>query len=172
MSIDQKSRPELSDAEKRSLMSTIKRIVAIYDELVPIMSGDQRIHREEGVRPYYHQTTNGIYLLFVQGFFPYELWTPWGAWQFGGDRASKGASEDFKSRLTLCEYAPVTHQEWEAYGGVYGWLVRHESYGPVYAVLAVEGEGLPEPTPVLDRAQFGDVDLARQDWSRYFAEAS
>jgi hypothetical protein len=176
MSIDQTSRPELSDAEKRALMSTIKRIVTIYDELVPVMTQDQRAHRDDGVNPVYHQTTNGLYLLYTYGL-PYELWTPWGLWRFGAnDRMSQDDIARFESRLSLREYVPSTDEEWATYGGVYGALVRHADvmgpYGPVYAVLAVEGEELPEPTPVLGRVRHADVDPIIKDWSRHFTEAS
>lgn len=59
------------------------------------------------------------------------------------------------SRLTVREYA-----HGQQFDGVY--------YGPVYAILAIDGEELPEPVLPTDKRQYLDYDTANAEWKRFF----
>lgn len=41
-------------------------------------------------------------------------------------------------------------------------------YGPVYAILAIDGQELPEPVLKTDRTQFLDYSTASAEWQQYF----
>lgn len=59
------------------------------------------------------------------------------------------------SRLTLREHAAGQQFEW-------GY------YGPVYAILAIDGEELPEPVLPTDKRQYLDYKIAKAEWERFF----
>lgn len=147
------ARPELSDAEKMSLMRHVKHLAQVYDEYVNDPYDTSASYRAGGVNALNNQTLNGLYLEFYYGL-PSKIWTPWGYWHFAAAQAGQTDLKGFMSRLTVREHVPE-QIEWG-------------HYGPIYAVLAVDGEELPEPILPVDKRQFLDYDTAKAEWKRYF----
>lgn len=148
------SRPELTDEEKMSLMRRIKRLAEVYDEHIDDPYNSSQAYRAGGANPFYSQTLNGLYLEFYYGS-PSKVWTPWGYWHFAAAQSYQTDLEGFMSRLTVREHIAEQNLEW----GV---------YGPVYAILAIDGEELPEPVLPTDKRQYLDYDTANAEWKRFF----
>lgn len=147
-------RTELSDDEKMSLMKHIKHLAEVFDEFVDDPYNSSQGYRVGGANPFYSQTLNGLYLEFYYGT-PSKVWTPWGYWHFAAAQSYQTDLEGFMSRLTLRDHIEEQHHEW----GV---------YGPVYAILAIDGEELPEPVLPTDKRQYLDYDAANAEWKRFF----
>lgn len=45
------------------------------------------------------------------------------------------------------------------------------AYGPVYAILAIDGEELPEPKLLSSRSQFYDYREASAQWQRFYSSS-
>ncbi len=88
--------------------------------------------RKERVNPFYNQTTGG---LFIEQYYgkPGSIWTPWGKWScWGSGSGFDELMKKFLDRIGKVEMAvPVRTTEM----GV---------FGPVYAVLEVDGVALPK----------------------------
>jgi hypothetical protein len=87
---------------------------------------------------------------------PYYLWTPWGAWTFATAEPFQTDLSGLMSRLTVSEYIAE-------YCTRDGTLV-----GPIYMLLAIEGEKLPVPIALTDREQLLDCNIAKSEWWRLF----
>jgi hypothetical protein len=148
-------RPELSEEEKQALMNYIKRIASIYDEYVDDPHNASEAYREGGANPFYSQTLNGLYLEFYYGH-PSMLWTPWGQWYFGAAQSYETDLDGFMSRLKT-----ETHIK-EHYAENKGVI------GPVYAILAIDDEELPEPVLPTDKRQYLKYEVAKEEWKRLY----
>lgn len=147
-------RPELSDDEKRSLMHHIKQLAAIFDEYTNDPYNSSQGHRVGGVNPFYNQTINGLYLEFYYGTVS-KVWTPWGHWHFAAAQSYETDLVGFMSRLTVREHIPEHNTQM----GV---------IGPVYAVLAIDGDDLPEPVLPTDKRQYLEYEDARAQWEQFY----
>jgi hypothetical protein len=106
--------------------------------------------RSAPVNPYYSQTASGLFLEIYYGI-PGKIWTPWGYWDcWGSGRRSDLATEKFFSHLDL-----EVHQKLKT--------TQMGTIGPVYKILAVEGDALPEPV-VRDRSDYLDLKAAKAGW--------
>ncbi|MFZ1459105.1 MAG: hypothetical protein WAT17_04485 [Candidatus Saccharimonadales bacterium] len=146
----------LNEADKVRLMHLIKRIAEIYDKCSTGQFDRSAGYRKGGVSPDSNQTIAGLYLEFYYGH-PSKLWTPWGDWRFGGTQSSKFNLEEFMSRLTL-EVHTEGHQEWIGY------------IGPVYAILAVDGEPAPTPSLKATQSEYTPYEDAMSERNRLKAE--
>lgn len=146
-------RPPLSDTDKASLMRQIKRLASIYDEHTTEHEASES-YRVGGANPFYNQTANGLYLEFYYGS-PSEVWTPWGKWHFAAAQSRYVDLEGFMARLTVREEVPEMHK-------------ARGTYGPVYALLAIDGEKLPEPQLLTDRQQYFEYEAVLEEWPRLF----
>ena len=150
------ARPELSEEHKRELMRTIKRIAEVHDEYSTGKWDASNDYRAGGINPIYNQTLDGLFLEFYYSG-PSKLWTPWGYWHFSATQPGQFDLEGFMSRLTL-----AVHREAEN--------TRNGTVGPIYAILAVDGEALPKPMLPVDARQLLPRDVAHAEWNRYFSE--
>ena len=148
----------MTDDEKMALMAQIKRLAAVYDECVTESHDLSRAHRAGGVNPYFNQTLGGLYLE-VEYTRPTCVWTPWGYWHFA---AAQGGCQtaSFLSRLTLREH--IAERPVVQYNTVQG------TFGPLYAILAIDGAELPEPSLPLVPQQLLDGKDAMVEWERLF----
>lgn len=109
--------------------------------------------------PYFNQT-NGLFLE-VCGGIPLILWTPWGAWTFGGSGHSawKNKGEDGKSLLDkVLERLGATLFFAEGTTPMGG-----NTAGPVYSLHEVDGIALPIPEE-LETSAFGDHEAVADAW--------
>lgn len=147
-------RPNLSDDDKRGLMSQIKRLAELYDEYTADPYDSSQAYRAGGANPFYSQTLNGLYLEFYYGR-PSKVWTPWGAWHFAAAQARRTDIGGFMSRLTLREH-----------------IAEHNTpqgtIGPVYAILAIDDVELPEPLLPASYQAYLNYEDAKAEWSRFF----
>ncbi len=91
--------------------------------------------RNQGVNPFYHQTTGGLFLeQYYSG--PGSIWTPWGEWNcWGSGTGSEEAMPNFLASIGQIEvYQEVRH-------------TREGTFGPIYAILKVGDVELPRPEP-------------------------
>jgi hypothetical protein len=149
----------VSDERTARLIRQCKKIAALFDELLPDTAIDSHGHRAGGVNPLYRRTASGLYLEFYYGY-PSKIWTPGGRWSMTGSTITRPYvnKEDlvapFMARLTTRLYESERHDRWR-------------SYGPVYAILAIDGDPVEEPGPVdhLDysavKEQWDDLSLPR-----------
>lgn len=91
-------------------------------------------HRFDGANPYWYQTEGGLFLEFYYGS-PSKVWTPWGSWMFGTGGGSP--PDPWLTFERILKRVDLTLHEPEMYRPEYG------AFGPIYAVLAVDGVGLP-----------------------------
>lgn len=147
-------RPILSDEDKKALVRHIKRLAKVYDKHVKDPWDASHAYRVGGVNPFYHQTGNGLYLEFYYGG-PSKVWTPWGEWTFAAAQPYETDLEGFMSRLTVREYIAERTTDM----GV---------FGPVYAILAINGKPLPEPERLTDRRQYLQYEDAKAQWEKFF----
>lgn len=147
--------PERTQSTAR-LIAHCRRIAAIFDEELPDTALGAAGHRAGGVNPYYNRTASGLYIEFYYGY-PSKIWTPGGYWAMtGGTHTPAGVSADelaprFMRRLTTKPHLPVSHSRWV-------------TYGPVYAVLAVDGEPVDEPGAVT-RFTADGYEEAKSEWA-------
>lgn len=151
-------RPQLTDVEALELFGHAQRIGEIILSFYSPNAGSSdkpwgEDLRGNGVNPYYCQTVAGLYLEFYYSA-PSYLWTPWGRWTIKG--SSRGVSPAYVRQmlepLTLELDTPVVQNEWGA-------------FGPIYAVLAVEGVELPRPIKA-DQLQYLESETAKETWKR------
>lgn len=138
------------------LIAYCRQIAAIFDELLPDTAFDARAHRIGGVNPYYCRTTSGLYLEFYYGY-PSKLWTPGGRWSFTGSTVTYGGVrredlvEPFMQRLATRLHEPMSQSKWGC-------------YGPVYAILAVDGEPVEPPGEVIPFSKDGYAEM-KAEWA-------
>ena len=107
-----------------------------------------------------HQTVSGLYLRLYYGA-PHSLWTPWGEWRFAkisgfhGDADLRGLLERFLGQLHVTLFQPESN-------------TQLGTFGPVYAVLAVQGQRLPIPR-LRERKQFLSYEEAASAWRQLTA---
>lgn len=136
------------------LIAHCRKIAAIFDEELPDTALGPAGHRAGGVNPYYNRTASGLYIEFYYGY-PSKIWTPGGYWSMTGSTMTRpGVDPDelvrrFMRRLTTSLHSPVSHSRWG-------------TYGPVYAVLAVEGDPVDEPGPVTRFSAEGYEEMKRE----------
>lgn len=148
------ARQELSEDDKSSLMRSIKRLAEVFDECTNDPSRNSDRYRADGVNPFYNQVQTGLYLEFYYGT-PSKVWTPWGYWHFGAAQPAETNIDMFMSRLTVREHAEVRH-------------TNQGVIGPVYALLAIDGVALPEPSLLDDQRQFMSFQDANAEWNQLF----
>lgn len=141
--------------QKLALMRQIKHLARVYDECVTDKWNQSEAYRKGGVNPFHHQTESGLFLEFSYGY-PSKVWTPWGYWYFAAAQPSEAELNAFMARLTVRLHSPVKE-------------LTSGFYGPVYAILAIDGEALPEPVLLTDQRQYTDEDIADAEWQRLFA---
>lgn len=149
-------KPTVSDADKHTLVRHLRRLAELVDEHVTPGGFNQSTgHRRGGANPYYNQTVSGLFLEFYYGT-PQKIWTPWGEWHFAYVQSQQFDLEGFMSHLTTEVYAAERTSDM----GV---------HGPVYAILAVDGEQLPTPE-VLDSKVYApmDYDTSHAEWKQFF----
>lgn len=151
----------MSDDEQRALIAQCLRVAEIFDEEVPDYAISPEGHRIGGANSFYDRTSSGLYLEWSYGS-PHYLWTPWGKWTFvgsgiireGGYERHKARCAAFMARLTTELHAPLVESEFG-------------ETGPVYKILAVDGDPLPTPGEVLPTATDDEYKTARADWARF-----
>lgn len=107
--------------------------------------------RGESANPFYNQTSRGLFLEIYYSL-PNKVWTPWGAWSFGGS-GSGGMSAVAERLLVECG-AEIHEPRTTSYMGV---------HGPVYRLRRVCGVELPEAT-VRPRDQYLSYEDAGSEW--------
>lgn len=123
--------------DRTILIAQCKRIAAIFDELLPDTALDAAGHRVGGINPYFNRTASGLYLEFYYGY-PSKIWTPGGYWAMTGSTHTPGGVdkdalvEPFMRRLTTFLYEPGHQSRWG-------------HYGPVYGLLAIDGDPVETP---------------------------
>jgi hypothetical protein len=146
----------MSAAATQRLIAQCKQIAAIFDETMPNTAIDANAHRVGGINPYYNRTTSGLYLEFYYGY-PSKIWTPGGYWAMTGSTVTHGGHTaeavvaPFMARLTTRLHEPQQHSPWGC-------------YGPVYAILAVDGEPVDEPGDVIHFAKDGYSEI-KAEWA-------
>lgn len=139
------------------LIAQCREIAAIFDEELPDTALGAAAHRRGGVNPYYNRTTSGLYLEFYYGY-PSKIWTPGGYWQMTGSTITRaGVSQDelvarFMRRIETQLYAPETHYP------------RVGTFGPVYAILAIDGNPIEPPGDVIRFAKDG-YEQMKTEWA-------
>lgn len=143
--------------EKRTLFAAARKIADIVFEyaspdvhrsLEDIWLEDRR---QEGVNPFYSQTTSGLFLELYYGQ-PAEVWTPWGKYGFGG--SGSGSWREAMPKLLERLGATVHIEEYNDQMG---------THGPVYAIHSVDGQPLPEPVAAR-HDDFMEYEVARDEW--------
>ncbi|MFN3005115.1 hypothetical protein [Mycolicibacterium wolinskyi] len=146
----------ISPVRRRHLIARCRQIAALFDELLPDTALNASAHRAGGVNPFYDRTTSGLYLEFYYGY-PSKIWTPGGRWHMtGGTWTPAGVDKDelvrpFMERLTTRPHHLPVQTRWGC-------------YGPVYAVLAVDGISVEEPGPVA-RFIHSDYQREKYEWA-------
>ncbi|WP_433716925.1 hypothetical protein ACQP2U_43615 (plasmid) [Nocardia sp. CA-084685] len=155
-----------SDEHSRRLVGQCLHIAEIYDE--EISSHDADGYRIGGVNPFGHQTESGLYLEISYNM-PSKLWTPWGYWRFAGTCAVDDARcERFLSRFSL-----RVHEQGRDIRDI-----RHPGahlgyFGPVYAILDIEGDPVETPGPVhfegvgFGENRSGQAEANQAAWARF-----
>lgn len=148
------ARHELSEDDKTTLMRSIKHLAEVYDACADDPNNVSEEYRAGGANSFYDQTRTGLYLEFYYGG-PSKVWTPWGSWHFGAAQRYQFDLDKFMARLTVREH-----------------IAQHNTnmgtIGPVYALLAIDGEALPEPSLLEDRRQHMSHAESKAEWARLF----
>jgi hypothetical protein len=112
--------------------------------------------RGESVNPFYSQTASGLCLEMYYGL-PNKVWTPWGAWGFGGSGSGDFASIT-KRLLAECD-AEMVQERTTNFMGV---------YGPVYCLKRVGDIALPAAV-ARPRTDFISYEDAKAQWEALVA---
>lgn len=119
----------LTEHQKWEHVRLVRRMAEIHDEYtlkeVPTLS----VECIREINPVYTQSACGLFLRFYYGH-PFEVWTPWGACRLSSAMSDQLDLEGFMSRL---EVETLVEERQESSG----------VFGPVYTVLAVDGEVAP-----------------------------
>ncbi|HEX8974828.1 MAG TPA: hypothetical protein VF817_05115 [Patescibacteria group bacterium] len=109
--------------------------------------------RNEGVNPYYSQTSSGLFLELYYGQ-PGSIHTPWGKWGCWG---SGSGSWEKKMPELLERLGATVHKE----------LLRNSQgeFGPIYALHRVGDLVLPDPV-VRARGEELSYETAKAEWER------
>lgn len=107
--------------------------------------------RNQGIRPYYGQTTAGL-LLLVDHSVPTTLYTPWGAWNIMG---SHGGSYDHIDKIAAQVLKHLTV--------VKTTLRTNRVSGPIYEVRGVRDLRLPRPS-LRRKNAYLSPETARSTW--------
>lgn len=158
----QYDRHELTD-EARKVYAGARKVAAIvWEHFTPRVGDHDKPWAEDGrwekPNPFLNQTAHGLFLEFDLGT-PNQLWTPWGKWTFLGSGNVPGEEvvKEVMTHLTTTLHAEKSTS-------------RGDVVGPVYAVLTVEGEELPEPTLIAGSHQYLEYEPAREMWDRLTAD--
>jgi hypothetical protein len=147
----------MSDADVALLYRAARRVADIFHE---VADADPMIawcidQRHGSVNPYFNQTLNGLFLDYSYRN-PSSIWTPWGAWSFRGGiathRGYESFGEAFMERLEVSLFREVEDED-------------GAPVGSTYALLAVEGTKLPEPT-LKEWGDFTPYDQAKIQWGQ------
>lgn len=122
------------------LIDHCRRLAAIFDEELPDTAIDAAGHRSGGVNPYYNRTASGLYVEFYYGY-PSKVWTPGGYWAMTGSTVTPGGVD--KDELVAKFMARVTTVLTQSMR-----QTRLGCYGPVHAILAIDGEPIEQPGEV------------------------
>lgn len=143
----------LNDFERYSQARRIADIVFEYAS--PKVGSDIWMddRRDGSANPYYNQTRRGFFLEQYYSSLS-RLWTPWGAYGFGG--GSNGMSPEVSDAI-LKRFGATLHEP-----------VRHEEYGtvgPVWALHKIDETELPEPV-VQPRSAFRTSEVSHKTWEK------
>lgn len=148
--------------EKRRTYAACRAIKShFYAVGESIVYGKPDVGAGDTVNPYYNRTASGLFVEFYYGT-PLYVWTPWGKWRMrmrcvsGMRVAIDDASMAFLRRVHTTLHQPQTNS---AMG----------SFGPVYAVVSVDGCE-PVPAPVVGAAYVNDgYDAMMTEWAELTA---
>lgn len=138
------------------LIAQCRQLAAIFDEELPDTALDAAGHRVGGVNPYYNRTTSGLYLEFYYTY-PSKIWTPGGYWAMTGSTVTPGGVDAdelvgrFMRHIDTRLHEPVHHSNWG-------------TYGPVYAILAIDGEPIDPPGEVIRFSKDGYQQM-KTEWA-------
>lgn len=143
----------LNDFERYSQARRIADIV--FEYVSPKVESDIWMddRRDESANPYYNQTRKGFFLEQYYSSLS-KLWTPWGAYGFGG--SGSGMSPEVRDAI-LKRFGATLHEP-----------VRNEEYGTVGSVWAlhrIDEIELPEPV-VQPRSAFRTHDASDKAWEK------
>lgn len=121
----------MSYASTARLIEHCRHLARIFDEELPNTALDAPAHRRGGVNPYYNRTSSGLYLEFYYGF-PSKIWTPGGYWSMTGSTSCLfGEVEELAARFMSRVDVRLTEAGSQSKWGY---------YGPVYAIVAIDGD--------------------------------
>lgn len=156
---------DIGAEDASALYASVRRIADIWFECLAeekVAGGEIDASRaNDPANSFYNRTASGLYVEWYYGT-PSEIWTPWGKWHLKGGasysgNADKRVNERFMKRVELREHMPVKH-------------TREGIFGPVYAVVAIDGKPVPEAR-VIAQSYFPDGYQENRDlWMRLTAE--
>ncbi len=136
------SRPNIDSVTSQKLYAAARRIADIFHANVTHQVSDVGLlpwyedWRHQSVEPLGPQV-HGLYLNFYYGA-PTSVWTPWGQWTFAGSGNHGGNQQQV---LVGAVMRPLSTRLFDS-----EYITDLGISGPTYAVLAVEGEELFEPS--------------------------
>ena len=153
----------MDDALSQVFVAARKVADAAYEFYTPSVASDEkkpwlqdwRSESSGGINSHYYQTRQGLFLEDYYNF-PGSIWTPWGKWHCWGSGsgivpAVWTALEQFLDHLDLELFAP---REETVMG----------AFGPIYAILSVDGISLPKPQLRETREESLSYEDANRQW--------